>query len=71
LARHIPAITPTAEGKFWSELLRSVFSETKQKRLTKFTRKMRLAITNVALDLSVMSEKHRPLHHRLDKSLSA
>jgi hypothetical protein len=32
LARHIPANTPTAESKSWSELLRSVLSQARQKR---------------------------------------
>jgi hypothetical protein len=32
LARHIPLNAPTAETKSWSELLRLVFSQTKQKR---------------------------------------
>ena len=32
LARHIPLNAPTAETKSWSELLRSVFSQTRQKR---------------------------------------
>jgi hypothetical protein len=32
LARHIPLNAPTAETKSWSELLRLVFSQTRQKR---------------------------------------
>jgi len=32
LARHIPHNAPTAENKSWSELLRSVFFQTRQKR---------------------------------------
>jgi hypothetical protein len=32
LARHIPLNAPTAETKSWSELLRSVLSQTRQKR---------------------------------------
>ena len=31
LARHIPLNAPTAETKSWSELLRSVLSQTRQK----------------------------------------
>ena len=31
LARHIPANAPTAETKSWSELLRSVLPQTRQK----------------------------------------
>jgi hypothetical protein len=32
LARHIPLNAPTADTKSWSELLRSVLSQTRQKR---------------------------------------
>jgi hypothetical protein len=32
LARHIPLNAPTAETKSWSELLRSLFSQTRKKR---------------------------------------
>ena len=32
LARHIPANATTAENKSWSELLRSMLSQTRQKR---------------------------------------
>ena len=32
LARHIPLNAPTAETNYWSELLRSIFSQTRQRR---------------------------------------
>jgi hypothetical protein len=32
LAPHIPANAPTAESKSWGELLRSLLSQTRQKR---------------------------------------